>query len=127
MEKYSLPKRSGQKDLITISGTRYHRVSIINNDECLFVGIITTPLSKRELQQFIENRVGYSTCTVFSSEISEMEAREDKYAPSFMGLTMFERVLMPFVPEKVISEETIKVTKTNKGITLEKVSDKGDE
>lgn len=116
-----------KRKLTDICGTRYHRVAIINKDECLFVGIISTPLSKRELQQFIENRVGYSTCTVFSSEISEMETKEDKYAPSIMGLAMFERVLMPFVPEKVISEETIKVTKTNKGIKLEKVSDEGDE
>lgn len=113
--------------LIDICGTRYHRVSIINKDECLFVGIISTPLNKKELQRFIENRVGYSTCTVFASEISEMEAKEDKYAPSIMRLSTFEKVLVPFVPEKVISEETIKVTKTNKGITLEKVSDKGDE
>lgn len=110
-----------------ICGTRYHRVSIINKDECLFVGTISTPLSKKELQQFIVNRVGYSTCTVFTSEISEMEAKEDKYAPSIMGLSTFEKVLMPFVPEQVISEETIKVTKTNKGIKLEKMSDKGDE
>lgn len=119
-----------KRKLTDICGTRYHRVSIINKDECLFIGIVSTPLSKRELQQFIENRVGYSTCTVFSSEISEMEIKEDKYAPSIMGLSTFEKVLMPFVPERIISEETIKVTKTNKGITLEKlenVSDKGDE
>ena len=112
--------------LIDICGTRYHRVSIINKDECLFVGIISTPLDKKELQRFIENRVGYSTCTVFASEISPVET-DDKYAPGIMGLSTFEKVLVPFVPEKVISEETIKVTKTNKGITLEKVSDKGDE
>ena len=118
-----------KRKLTDICGTRYHRVSIINKDECLFIGIISTPLSKRELQQFIENRVGYSTCTVFSSEISEMEIKEDRYAPSIMGLSTFEKVLVPLVPERIISEETIKVTKTNKGITLEKlenVSDKGD-
>ena len=56
-----------------------------------------------------------------------MEIKEDKYAPGIMGLSTFEKVLVPFVPERIISEETIKVTKTNKGITLEKVSDKGDE
>lgn len=107
--------------LTDICGTRYHRVSIIDKDECLFVGIISTPLSKKELQQFIVNRVGYSTCTIFTSEISQDEAN-DKYAPSVMGLSTFEKVLVPFVPEKVISEETIKVTVTNKGISIKNIN-----
>lgn len=107
--------------LTDICGTRYHRVSIIDKDECLFVGIISTPLNKKELQQFITNRVGYATCTVFSSEISAPET-DDKYAPNIMGLSTFEKVLVPFVPEKVISEETIKVTVTNKGISIKNIN-----
>lgn len=115
-----------RRKLIDICGTRYHRVALIDKNECLFVGIVSTPLDKEEFQRFIENRVGYSACTVFTSEISQDEAG-DKYAPGIMGLSTFEKVLVPFVPEQVISEETIKVTTTNKGIKLEKVSDKGDE
>ena len=120
MQKYPLPKRSGN-DLIDICGTRYHRISIINNAECLFIGIVSTPLTAKELQKFIENRIGYSTCTVFLSEVPESEVKDNKYSPSVMGLSTFESMLTQFVPEKVIREDTIKFTLTNKGLKVESV------
>lgn len=104
-------------NLISICGTRYHKFSIINKSECIIIGIISTPLTKKELENFVEHRVGWSTCTFYSSEISEMEAKDSGI--KIWGLSTFEAALRPFVPEVVLEEKTLVVKKTNKGVVIE--------
>lgn len=104
-------------NLISICGTRYHRFSIIDKGECLVIGIISTPLERKELENFVGHRVGWSTCTFYSSEISEIEAKDSGI--KIMGLSTFEACLRQFVPEVVLEEKTLVVKKTNKGVVIE--------
>lgn len=104
-------------NLISICGTRYHRFSINDKGECLVIGIISTPLERKELENFVGHRVGWSTCTFYSSEISEMEAKDSGI--KIMGLSTFEACLRQFVPEVVLEEKTLVVKKTNKGVVIE--------
>ena len=131
MEKYPLSKRPS-KDLINIEGTRYHRVALINNSECLYTGIVSTPLTKEELESFVVKRIGYSTCTFFASEILGSAVRDNKGGAP-IGLSTFEADLKSFVPEVVVETVYAKITRTNKGTTVQMPIDpetgeiKGDE
>jgi hypothetical protein len=127
MEKYAVKKNN---ERTKIEGTRYHRVVLLEQDEIKMMRLVSTPLTQEELTDFIEKRIGNkwkSKFTVFVTEVVKagMVATEEVYL-KVIGLARLEENLIPFVPEEVLEEKTVKITVTTKGIHTEEITKEGE-
>ena len=119
------------KPEIECCGTRYLTVSITHIGKVAFIGLVSTPLNEDELRHFIHHRIGNKDYEVAITEISKSDFADvsSDFADissriKVIGLSTFERHLMPMVPEYVIDES--KVVVTNRGVKIQKI-DEGEE
>lgn len=100
-----------RKPNITCEGTRYHKVCIAHGENMLMC-VVSTPLTEEELSSFIHARIGFPR-VLESKEVPQDEA-ESPLNGRILGLSAFENLLKPFVPEEILKEKILKMVMTNK-------------